>query len=85
MQKTKPNKTIQGKAFNLKKMNNLKLKCVLGKEMQQCGSRRTKRNKAFQNMLRQSKRKRQGESHTKKARSALMRKISEAFQLLVNI
>lgn len=43
MQTTKPNKTIQGKAFTLKKMNNLKLKCVLGKEMQQRGRGRTKK------------------------------------------
>lgn len=43
MRTTKTNKTIQGKAFTLKKINNLKLKCVLGKEMQQHGRGRTKK------------------------------------------
>lgn len=44
-----------------------------------------KRNKGLQNMLRQSQGKRQGQSHKKAKSDLLTRKISEAFQLLVNI
>lgn len=43
MQTTKTKKTIQGKAFTLKKTSNLKLKCVLGKAMQQHGQGKTKK------------------------------------------
>lgn len=84
MQTTKTNKTIQGKALTLKKMSNLKLKCVLGKEMQQHGKGKTKKKQRIPKYAEADKGKREGQSH-KKARSALMRTISEAFQLLVNI
>lgn len=43
-----------------------------------------KRNKGLQNMLRQSKGKKQGQSYKKARSDLLMRKIAEAFQLFVN-